>query len=428
MPAAQPRIAGRARGGLLAGLVMLAACRGQEPRSLVLLTVDTLRSDRLGSAGHSRPTSPNLDALAGEGVRFERAFSQAGWTLPSVATILTGLHPSRHGAVAADRGLAPEVPTLATILAGRGYDTRAYVSHLFLRARYGLARGFAVYDDGVLAVGHPHRVASGMALTDRVLVGLETLARPFFLWVHYFDPHFVYLSHPEWKAFGKSREARYDAEIAYTDREIGRLLAAVGQRGLLADAVVAVTADHGEEFGEHGGRFHYGLWNEILGVPLIISAPGLEPEVRHDAAQQIDLLPTLLQLLDLEVPPELPGRDLFGAVGAERPIFIERSRPAPLAQEAVLSGRWKLVRVRAEAGREGSVARATELTNVRPGTYLFDLAEDAGESRNVFTEGDLEAVHLLALLDQHAVADREGAAVEVDPETERQLRSLGYIQ
>jgi arylsulfatase A-like enzyme len=406
---------------------VLAGCHEREPRSLLLITVDTLRPDRLGLGGHSRATSPNLDQLAAEGVHFERAFSQAGWTLPAVASILTGLPPSRHGAVAADRGLAPDVPTLATLLGGRGYDTRAYVSHLFLRARYGLAGGFAAYDDSVLAVGHPHRVATGVALTDRVLRDVATLEAPFFLWVHYFDPHFAYLAHREWP-FGTSAEDRYDAEIAYVDHEIGRLLRALESRDLLVDALVVVTADHGEQFGEHGGRFHYGLWNEIVGVPLIIRGPGLEHQVRQDAAQHIDLLPTLLRLLDVEAPPRLPGRDLFaeGRVGA--PIFIERSRPAPLVQEAVIDGDWKLVRVRVEGGQQTELARATELVGLAPGTYLFDVAKDTGETRNLLLDRGREASRLLALLESHASAAREGQAVELDPETERQLRSLGYLQ
>lgn len=412
---------------ILLGCGVLMGCPPREPRSLLLITVDTLRADRLGLAGYGRPTSPNVDELAARGVRFERAFSQAGWTLPAVASILTGLHPSRHGAVAADRGLASDAPTLATLLRDRHYDTRAYVSHLFLRARYGLARGFAIYDDTVLAVGHPHRVATGAALTDRVVRDIATLEPPFFLWVHYFDPHFAYLAHAEWR-FGTSAEDRYDAEIAYVDREIGRLVEALDENRLLADAFVVVTADHGEQFGEHRGRFHYGLWNEVVVVPLILAGPGLRSEVRHDAAQQIDLVPTLLPLLGVDVPPGLRGRDLFAEPRAAGPILIERRRPAPLVQEAVIDGRWKLVRVRVEAGQGARLDRAIDLAGFAPGTYLFDLAQDGGETRDLFREGETEGARLLALLDNHASGARGGAVVVLDPDTERQLRSLGYVQ
>ncbi len=425
----RPRSSHGARAfALLALAALLHGCAAPAPRNLLLLTIDTLRADRLGVAGHQRPTTPTLDGLAARGVRFERAYSQAGWTLPSVATILTGLHPSRHGAVAQDRGLAADVPTLASILAGRGYETRAYVSHLFLRSGYGLARGFATYDDGVLAVGHPHRVASGAALTERVLAGLDTLRPPFFLWVHYFDPHFAYLAHPEWKAFGDGPGDRYDGEVAYTDREVGRLLAALDPRGWLADTVIVATADHGEQFGEHGGRFHYGLWDEILRVPLLVSAPGLEPAVRQDVAQQIDILPTVLALLGVEAPARLPGRDLFAGTAGEPTVFVERSRPAPLVQEAVLSGRWKLVRVTAGEQEDASVARALELAGAEPGTRLFDLEQDPAERHDLFTGDRPEAGRLLALLDEHAAQVREGAAVELDAETQRQLRALGYVQ
>lgn len=391
------------------------------------MTFDTLRADRLGFAGYARATSPNLDALARSGVRFERALSQAGWTLPSVATILTGLYPRHHGAVEAGRGLAPDVPTLATILADHGYDTRAYVSHLFLHARYGLARGFAIYDDAVLDVGHPHLVASGAALTDRVLADLRTLAAPFFLWIHYFDPHFLYLAHAEWRGFGNSPRDRYDGEIAYTDHELGRLLEELTRRGLLADAVLVATADHGELFGEHPGKFHDGLWNEVLRVPLIIRAPGLEAALRHDAAQQIDLLPTVLGLLGLEAPARLPGRDLFATKSLELPVFVERTGPAPLVQEAVLSEGWKLVRVRVQRGSSARLDHAVRFAGLEPGTYLFDLTRDEGESRNAFRDDHPEARRLQALLDGHLAGGRQGVAIELDRATERRLRSLGYL-
>ena len=185
--------------GVLALFVCAGACLEAPPPSLVLISVDTLRPDALGFAGNARATSPNVDAIAREGVIFRRATSAAGWTLPSMATIFTGRYPRDHGATRYDRKIREGIPMLASILRERGYDTRAYVSHILLGADYGFARGFDVFDDSVLRVGNPHDVSTAVPLTDRLLADLEArpLVEPFFLWVHYFDPHFKYLRQPE---------------------------------------------------------------------------------------------------------------------------------------------------------------------------------------------------------------------------------------
>ncbi len=412
------------------GVAALACAPGAEdpaPRNLLLVTVDTLRHDRLGYAGHDRPTSDAVDALAARGVRFERAYSQSGWTLPSLASILTGLHPSQHGAVDFESALASGLPTLATRLADAGYDTRAFVSHVLLRPRYGLARGFAAYDDSVLDVGHPHRVATARPLTAAAIAALREMDSPFFLWVHYFDPHFLYMRHPEWSGFGDTDLDRYDGEIAHTDREIGRLLTALREAGHEDDTVVVFSADHGEQFGERGRRFHDNLDEPVARIPLVIAAPGLAPGVRRDVAQQIDLLPTLLALLDVAPPAALPGRDLFDGATDEPVVFMERTDPSPYRQRAVVDGRHKLVIVTKMEGRELPADRPKGVS-VEAGAFLYDLEADPGETANLFDESDETAQRLLALLQSHF--EQEGAerhGVEVDDELRARLEALGYV-
>jgi arylsulfatase A-like enzyme len=424
---------GRLRRGLIAvGLVALLGVGpgcSREPThpNLLLVTVDTLRPDRLGFGGHERPTSPALDRLAAEGVRFERSYSQSGWTLPSLATVLTGRHPSRHGAVAFDAALDPGLPTLATLLRQRGYDTRAFVSHVLLRPQYGLARGFARYDGSVLEVGHPHRVATAKPLTDRAIRALDEVRPPFFLWVHYFDPHFLYLRHPEFAGFGDSDLDRYDGEIAHTDEQVGRLLDALREHGREDDTVVVFTADHGEAFGENGAYYHDDLGEPVARTPLVVKAPGLAPGVRHEPAQQIDLLPTVLARLGVPTPEGLPGRDLLAPDGAERPVFMERVDPSPWLQRAVVRGRHKLVvNVRVE-GAQPPADRPRGPT-VRPGVFLYDLEDDPGETTNLFDPESEVARELLALLHEHfaGLPDAVGRAVEVDEDLREKLRALGY--
>ncbi len=416
---------------LLAAAFAAGCGRPQGPLNLVLITIDTLRPDRLGAGGNPRPTSPALDRLAAESATFARSYSQSGWTLPSISTILTGLHPSAHGAVEVGHRLKPEVATLAGLLSERGYDARAFVSHVFLSSDHGLDRGFASYDESVLAVGHPHKVATAEPLTDLVMTALDDAAAPFFLWLHYFDPHFDYLAHPEWKGYGSSKIDHYDGEIAHTDRQIGRLLERLSARGDDGRTVVAVTADHGEAFGEHGGRFHFSLYDEVLRTPLMIKAPGVRPGERPLVAQQIDLLPTLLSLLGVPAPEGLPGRDLLAASGPDPPVFIERRRPDLFRQRALVWGRYKLAVVEEQAVQRPAdvVARQRRYARVRPGTFLFDLEADPGETRNLWNPEDPTAQRLLQRLEAYRAGVIDAAGEEpLSEEMTKKLRALGYIQ
>ena len=422
-------------GAVAAGLataVFIQGCAKPKAPNVLFICVDTLRPDHLGYAGHARKTSPAMDALAAESARFKTCYSVSGWTLPSMATIMTGAYPKDHLATDFHWSMAPELPTLAGVLRKAGYDTRAYVSHVFLKPIYGFGDGFTSFDFSVLNVGHPHDVSTGRELTDLVLADLPKVKQPFFFWVHHFDPHFKYLQHAEWKHFGDRDVDRYDQEIAFTDQQISRLIEELKRRKMYDNTIIVLTSDHGEEFGEHGGEYHETLYQESLLCPLVIKAPSLQSSDNGTIAQQIDILPTILGLLKLPAPAGLPGRDLFAKPGEPGPIFLERDRPFPWVQRGVIDGKDKLWVIELADSSKIPVTshgNYAPVTNVIPGVYMHDLAADPRETKNLYSEDDPRAKELLALLAGHfAAAGKKGHPVEVDAELQKKLRSLGYIR
>jgi arylsulfatase A-like enzyme len=410
----------------------LGPFRGGKP-NVLLISVDTLRHDHLGYAGYDRPVSANIDALAARGIVFTDAHSQAGWTLPALASMLTGRYPSATGATDFHLSLKWGLPTVAGLLRKGGYDTRGFVSHLLLTPQNGLSSGFTKYDYSVLRLGHPHDTSTGRQLTDLAIGDLDRAREPFFMWVHYFDPHFEYLEHEEWSSFGSEPIDRYDQEIAFTDAQIGRLLDALEERGMLNRTIIVFTSDHGEEFGEHGGEFHYTSYEEVMRVPLLLAGPGIKPGTSDARAQQIDLLPTLLALTGVGGAPEdLPGKDLLAGAYESYPVYMERDRPPGYHQRAVIDGDLKLIAVApADTNLIPWSARATfsEVRNVGVGTYAFDLADDPGETRNIYGEGGADIERLLGMLASFMEGEvARGDSITINEETREQMRALGYIQ
>ena len=284
----------------LAAYVAVSACGGTpDPQHLVLVTLDTLRADRLGAYGHDVPTSPHFDQLACRGVRFEQAIAQSIATPPSHASILTGMNPPKHGLRRlSGQALAPENVTLAEWLEQRGFQTAAFVSALPLRRDLGLHQGFRHYDDEF------ERQRSARETNARVRLWLEGRSDSrTFLWVHYFDPHWPYLPpareqqrfarrrvtrrdlHPSVNTRGAPRSAPdaettalmgalYDGEIAATDAALGELVEMLEEAGILGEALLAVVADHGECLGERGYYFgHWDVYPETARVPMILVHP-----------------------------------------------------------------------------------------------------------------------------------------------------------
>jgi arylsulfatase A-like enzyme/Tfp pilus assembly protein PilF len=414
-------------GGLLALLIATAGCSGggAAPESLVVITIDTLRADRLGCYGNTNGLTPNLDALATEGVVFEDATAPTPITLPSHATMFTGRYPTATGVRNNGTFVLPDGEvTLAEILRDEGWQTGAVIAAFPLKRRFGLGQGFRIYDDDVEPPGGSDaqqlRVhfleRDARAVTDRAIQVWQGLgAGKRFLWVHYFDPHAPYAPPA---AFARHPDP-YDGETAYTDDEIGRLLDAIRRDD--PRAAVAVVSDHGEGLGEHG-EFNHGLflYQTTLHVPFILRAPGRVPAgTRVDEPVSLaDLMPTLLGVLDVEGGGELDGGDL-------RPLIDGGDAP----DRAVYAETWM---PRLEY-------RFSELTAIRDGKLkyidaprpeLFDLAQDPGETNDLqgrHPDEELLAGELAAFRADAESTSSAGASSDLDPETEEKLRSLGYL-
>ncbi len=428
------------RAGLGALILVLASCQSPSKKSvtgegamparrlnLVLVTIDTLRADRLGCYGYSQIETPNLDKLAQRGVLFENAVAQAPLTAPSHASMFTGTYPTLHKV--RDTGgfiLPPSSTTLAEVLQQQGWDTAAFVGASVLKKGFGLNQGFAVYDDRMpkpgaqdAAVEFPERRAG--EVVDRAIQWLDGLTRqPFFLWVHLFDPHAPYDPPAPFRERYSGRP--YDGEVAYTDQQVGRLLEAVARKSPPENTLIAALSDHGESLSEHGEYTHgVFLYDVTLRVAFLMAGPGVPRDLRvKPQARTIDLLPTLLELLGTRAPEGVQGASLA-------PAFAGRSAPATESYaetlfpkinlgwaelRAVRTDRWKYIRA--------------------PKPELYDLAQDPGETRNVVASYAKEAAELEAKL--KAAAGSGGGqgsekvrTVMVDSRTMEQLRSLGYL-
>ncbi|HEV3455375.1 MAG TPA: sulfatase-like hydrolase/transferase [Thermoanaerobaculia bacterium] len=430
----------------IAGALLLAAAMGCAPRqgaaggaagrqqaeaprgsgaNLLLVTLDTVRADHLGCYGDAAAETPALDRLAAEGVRFAHASTAAPLTLPSHTTLLTGLLPPHHGTHNNGvRGLSGSTPTLATLLAGAGYRTAAFVAAFVLDHRFGLERGFEVYDDEIERPANASWLLEaerpGDQVVDRALAWLEREdPRPFFLWVHLYDAHAPYNPPSPYRERHPGRP--YDGAIAFADAQVGRLLAALERRGLAAGTVVAVVADHGESLGEHGELTHgLLLYEPALAVPLLLRAPGLAPRSVATPVSTVDLAPTLAGLLRRRWTRDLDGRDLSAALLAGQ---------EPAAGEIYAETRYPEVFGWAPL----TSLRRRELKYIAaPHPELYDLARDPVEARNLVEPAPADtargfAVRLAAIAASAATASAARPAAAPDEDTRRRLASLGYV-
>ncbi|NOZ19526.1 MAG: sulfatase-like hydrolase/transferase [Planctomycetes bacterium] len=318
---------------LAALLAVLLPRLGARPRNVLLITIDTLRPDHLGCYGYGNIRTPNIDRLAEEGVRFEKVVVPVPLTTPSHASILTGVYPTRHK-IRDNAGfvLAPGCLTLAEVLQAKGYATGAVVSAAPLAAEFGLNRGFDFYDDRFTSLAIPaKRTGDAHAVPEEnekkgdeaTAAALEWLrgttrsatGRPFFLWVHYYDPHVAYA--PPQPFRDQYPQRPYDGEIAYTDACIGKLLDGMKELGVYENTHVILTADHGESLGEHGELTHgIFLYDATVLVPLILHPAGGQKRgvVYPHQVRSVDIMPTILDLAGVSIPDGLHGRDLMPAV------------------------------------------------------------------------------------------------------------------
>lgn len=299
--------------------------------NVVLISIDTIRADHLGAYGYSRNTTPNLDTLAAAGTLFINAWAHAPSTRYSIPAMLTGRYPLNVRYFDIPRqwpGLSEENLTIAEVLLAQGFKTGAILNYWYFDAVRKMNQGFEHYDNQNKRLHRPvagegpakTSGTSSKEQTDKAIefVG-ENAAKPFFLWVHYYDPHYDYETHPDTPRFGNSKIDGYDHEIAFTDHHIGRLIDDLKARGLYEKTVFVVTGDHGEGFGEHGIDLHgYHLYAAQTKVPLIMRVPGTEPSVVTTPASHVDILPTLANLSGFPSRAEMLGRSLLGLItGAE---------------------------------------------------------------------------------------------------------------
>jgi arylsulfatase A-like enzyme len=422
--------------------------------NILLISIDSLRADHLHSYGYARNTSPNLDVLAAEGAAFETVISPTSWTLPAHMTLMTSLAPEEHGVITNRLRLASGVDTLPLRLQRAGYATAGFVSATYLDGLYGFSRGFDEYDDYTLlrVAGKNSRTA---ITSDRVAqraiewLGRNATAsssRPFFLFLHFFDVHYDYNPPPPFAQMFDAQYAGratgdvdsvhqgmpssdlnhvialYDGEIAWVDSNIGRILKSLRSLGVDNNTIVVITADHGEEFLEHGQAAHYKtLYDEVLRVPLVIRYPGhvipgrqLEGQVRL-----MDVAPTILALAGLPV--------LHPHTGAEaRSLACLLTSPSPRAAPVLTA--FGDLRGEVASVRTGDAKLIRDLRTQREEFYNLDA--DPGERKNLDAVKQRERDQLRLMLNhwRSSAAATAKEEADLDDEEKASLKSLGYMQ
>lgn len=448
-------------GGLAAGLapsLWLSGCgrreRGKRP-NIILIVIDTLRTDHVGCYGYQRNITPNIDRLAQEGILFKNAISAAPWTLPSIASILTSQYPSVLGVRDKLTVLDRRFPLLPKVLKQYNYTTHGIFAAGNLLPQLGFGRGFDDYYDR-----RSRRRGAGIVSPDVTREAVSLLRKshkqPFFLFLHYFDPHYNYILHkqydyyPDYRGKVKSNHsiidlwhklhelseddvryllALYDSEITFTDEYIEKFLDELKKQGFYEDSVIIVTADHGEEFLERGWLGHaITLHEELLHVPLIMKLPGYGARVIDSPVGLIDIVPTIYQYMGLKMPDGLEGRALDISRGdsiASRPIFSEtfssqgrRPNPKPVAFRSMVLGNWKFI-----------------YDEIRDSEQVYNLSEDPHERNDLSGQHSEQNKMLRQLLSKwlNYVKTKQKVGPVPDeselftPEQREQLESLGYL-
>lgn len=410
-------------------LILAASCSSDhkgEPdartghgRDVVLLTLDTTRYDHLGCYGYERDTSPVIDVLAREGLRFEVAYAAAPVTLPSHASILTGQHPVHHQVRSNGRYRLPdEARTLAQVLREAGYQSAAFLSAVVLDGRYGLGRGFDHYGDDLVSKEHAFAIErrDAQAVVDEALAWVDERDRdrPVFLWLHFFDPHHPWSPPPELlKEFGRRDVDLYDASIRSMDTAIGVLREGLSKQGI--DPCWAILSDHGEGLSEHDEETHGSFaYDTTTRIAFVLSGAGFPARVSPAVARQIDLLPTVLDLLELPVHAGIDGRSLLRDLegkAEQPPVYVE----ARLGYEeygwspvfGLIQDGWKYIEA--------------------PRPELYDLNADPGERNNLVATDRARAEAMKGRLAWYVEKDAEaGSDLNPDALHQRALEAIGY--
>jgi arylsulfatase A-like enzyme len=447
--------------------VYAAAAPATRSPNVILISLDTLRADRLSTYGYGHPTSPFMDAAFGRsGVVFEHCTAAATNTSPSHMSMMTGLQPSEHGVTSGLKRLPPWIPTLAELARAAGVETAAFTEDGWLGVQHGFGRGFNVYGE--------NRSPDMMAPTGQVDATFgrakewlkRNRGRPFFLFLHTFQVHDPYAAPEAYRglfkeatnppntrvpAYAREESIGYDQEIRYTDDELRMLYESLVELGLDQDTVFIVTADHGEAFGEHGYLRHSAHpYDEVAQVPLLFKGPGIEPRRVPDAVAHVDIAPTVLDLMRIQrslpmsgksLVPYLDGTAVLGQGQNDRTLVTETWNETTMLPNRMLA------RFEAPAFgvRRGSRKLNSYTTSQGPRYEYFDLRSDPHELSNLYAERASEVADLQNYLAGYvargevvretfrsASARQESSPtdhrVELDPEQEEKLRALGYLQ
>ncbi len=451
---------------LLILLPIIAICGETQRPNVLLIGLETLRADHVGCYGHDRPTTPTLDAFAKEAVKFDLAFSAGGWTMPSMMSVFTGVYPHKHGAINYQNQLADGVTTLAAELKKGGYHTLGVTSNPTTHGKFGFRRGFDFYDDFSvflanelnLFADNEKPVHAHQSLTSDIVnrLGLRFLKKkwkkekPFFLHLFYFDPHYDHIpprdyaqmfTDPDYRGKTDGRNITslkgrqipdadkqhvrdlYDAEIRYTDDHLKALFAEMKKMGVYDNTIIIILGDHGDEFWEHGSVAHgHTLYDELLHVPLLVRLPkGLRDTSSNELVHQIDIMPTVLDLLDMPIPAECQGRSL-------KPILEHKDADIPdqvTFHELHLSN--KIVAAR-------STTQKIIFYPDKQRWECYNLKADRLEQRNLHTGemptafADLYKQFQAWLKKRELTTPKVRKEVELDPKLKKALKALGYMQ
>ena len=405
----------------------LAAGVSRSALNLVVITLDTTRADHLGAYGFQSIETPHIDELAREGVLFVQTSTTSPLTLPAHASLYTGRFPFSHG-VRDNAGFTLDAreTTLAEILKRRGYSTGAFVSSVVLDAAKGLNQGFDFYRDDFASPAPPGPAVAlrrpADDVTDDALSWLAQVGSSrFFAWLHFYDAHAPYQPRSPYREWYATRP--YDAQIAFMDAQVGRLLDFLRERALLERTIVVVIADHGEGLGDHRETAHgIFLYDNVIRVPFIIRAPfaGLRARIVDDVTRTVDVMPTLLELIEVAAPENSEGKSLLPLMtGEARSLNLDAYAESlyPLYRfgwsdlRALRSGRFKVI--------------------AAPRPELYELDRDPFEAHNVFDAqralGERMIERLREIERSARSSTAEGARPQIDAETAAKLASLGYV-
>jgi arylsulfatase A-like enzyme/Flp pilus assembly protein TadD len=414
---------------LIATSVLAFAQRPAEVKpapNVVFITIDTLRADHLGCYGDKQIHTPNIDALASEGVRFERAYTPVPVTLPAHTVIFTGTYPMLSGMHDfSGNKLSPSQPTLASVLEEHGYATGAVIGSAVLDSRFGLNQGFDFYYDHfdfnrLQESNLEEMKRQGGAVADTALDWLgKNHQKKFFLWMHLYDPHYPYQPPTPYSEQYKDRP--YDGEIAFADAQVGRLITFLKAKSLYRNTLIVLVGDHGESLGEHGEKTHgFFIYNATLHVPAILRLPGIpRARVVSEIVSLADLMPTVLHVLKIDVPSQVQGVNLLPMMTPNkseesRNLYAETFLPR-------LHFNW-------------SELRAVETEKYQfidaPKPELYDLSQDPGETHNLYADKKAVAEELRArlakLISQYSAGQELAEKTGLDPALMERLKSLGY--